>query len=1322
MSTPNNIEEDAVKKSYTKPYGGKHPIPTIKGYREHRKEIEDQYGAPETAQQQPDEDSRPRRAYDSAKGILKGKEDGQYDQNPYPTTNHNERERDHAEDVPNSQQAIQSNNQDDDGSKAGKAKKDDSDGKTATENAAGAIDPRHKRKAMKKKRTGGGREVTDPVTHLPIVIYDQTDRDLQSAPENNPKPGNESRTATGLDGANKSQEQLNSEQKELQRGYNSLQKTFPPPSFQHVEDNLASIYQLALTVGLGAILTLAAFTLLFSRLIATGKYSGWAQLVYFTILLSLLLGAGAFVIFGMRGWLGKKVSEVWDDETWSALREEEKKMLRSDSELPESVQWLNSLLTSVWPLINPDLFASLVDTLEDVMQASLPKVVRMVSVDDMGQGSESIRILGIRWLPTGAASQSVGEDGQLQQPKKNTESDRTSPGDGQQDPSAEGGDNDDEKSAAEKKSEQQKKAAEQEEEAMRAGMEAEEGDFVNMEVAFAYRARSTGKSMSGKAKHAHLYLKFYLPGGIAVPVWVELRGIMGIMRVRMQLTPDPPFFSVCTFTFLGQPKADLSCVPLSKHSLNLMDVPLLSSFVQSAIDAALAEYVAPKSLTLNMKDMLMGEDFKKDCVTRGAVWIYIKQARDFKEGDGGFGPIKGSSDSYVTVSWAKFGKPVAATRIITGDQAPNWHEWSSILVTPDELNAKERLRLQLWDSDKWTADDDLGRVEIDLHDLMNNPKTKNKMCDRKDRLTGEDLEEEMPGTLEWAVGFFEKTRITDQQLQQQTYNDKIHTKEEMKNYIGKLSERKLREAKLDPEHDDELHQQKVQDYKELEDEMMISAPPSKDHPSGILSIQVHNITGLGIDKLNKPKENDQKDGRDDEGDVEGDLPDSYCTIIMNHRKIYKTRTKPKNGKPFFNAGTERFVKDWQTCEIIISCRDSREREDDALLGVVYLPIKELFKHRSQLVDNFPLVGGIGYGRARISLVWRSVELQLPPNLRGWDYGTIEFRGQIKAKGNFPEDLKSHRIKLRTNLGKIKFSAGDNGSWHSRGRNDDDSAFLPVRVRYASALVVEFRKSSIGPDSTPAFAVLWLHDLTDDEEQTETLRVWKGGKDNIKRAESCCDYEGLENDNQKLGEIEITMKFWPGLSGYHKAHANRSQNADVRNVMECLDTINDENMDDLYSDLSSDTDDSDDGTKTDDGSSSKAAQSPEQEAADRRSKKKLRTHTNQTDSDDSNVESSESNGFSKVKAPVTTVKQMASKVADVMTGDSDTKDSGDRGVRAQAKDYRDHRKQLHRKHRGVMQWKGMRSADWAGGKIRRAKSRVEEVFQHSEKGPAIETEV
>lgn len=125
---------------------------------------------------------------------------------------------------------------------------------------------------------------------------------------------------------------------------------------------------------------------------------------------------------------------------------------------------------------------------------------------------------------------------------------------------------------------------------------------------------------------------------------------VGTLRMRLQLCPDPPFFALCTLTLLGQPKADIACKPLTKKGLNIMDLPLISPFITSSIDAALSSFVAPKSLTLDLKDMLIGEDFKKDTLHHGVLIVRIKRGRDFKAGDPGFGPLKhGSSDAYVAV-------------------------------------------------------------------------------------------------------------------------------------------------------------------------------------------------------------------------------------------------------------------------------------------------------------------------------------------------------------------------------------------------------------------------------------------------------------------------------------------------------------------------------------------------------------------------------------------------------------------------------------------------------------------------------------------------
>lgn len=1363
-----DFSEEEHHRRYTNAHSGKHPIPTIKGYREHRKELDDQLNETEEAQQGPEDESKTKRAYDSAKAILKGEDEPGSQHDPYPSTNRNNANRPSMNDGSTSRRhdGPPTPPEDDhapqhaphhDHAEAPSSKKDDKkknkEGKSATETVASTYDPKAKRKAMKKtKRSGGGREVTDPVTHLPIVIHDQTDKDLDNAPENEPEPGQNHRTATGLSGASKNDGDLDWERNHAQQVHNGMQKTFPPPQSERVKGELVAVYQMALFAALGATSILIMLAMLVLRG-PSAHWPGWTITGTALRLLAVggfgLLAVGAVLTVGQ--WLSSKTQEIFDDEVWDAARREERDTVGDDSELPESTQWLNSFLSSVWPLINPDLFSSLVDMIEDVMQASLPKAIKMVSVDDMGQGSEAIRILGVRWLPTGAASQSVDSDGQLQTPDdkdRKTSGDRTDPDNGTQ----QGGGDEADNSVAVSKDDEQSQQQAQDQVDEKEGMEAEEGDFVNMELAFSYRSRSSGKSIRSKAKNAHLYLKFYLPGGIAIPVWVELRGLIAKARLRMQLTPDPPFVQLCTITFLGQPRASLSCVPLSKHNLNLMNVPLISSFVQSAIDAALAEYVAPKSLTLNLKDMLMGEDFKKNTIAKGVIWIYIKRARGFKEGDGGIGPMKGSSDGYVTVSWSKFGKPVATTRVIVDEQAPDWHEYASILVTPEEIDAEEKLRIQLWDSDKWTADDDLGRVELDLKDLMHNNETRNRIHDREDRFTGENSEEKMAGSLTWSVGYFSKTRITDKQLKQQKFNDKIHTKLELKEHISKTAEHKLREAGKTAD-DDEVQQQKAQDYKELEDSMIISTPPMPEYPSGILSIQIHNITGLAMQKLNKKDKEHHDDMQDEEGEDKDDLPDSYCTIVLNHTKVYRTRTKPKNSKPFYNAGTERFVKDWRDCEVMVSVRNSREREDDPLLGLVYLPLRHVFKDRSQVMENYPLVGGMGYGRARISMVWRSVELKLPAELKGWDVGTLEVRAPIRALGDL-DGAMQNRIKIRTNIGKAKLypvsgeenSSAKSGLWQikakkkHRGREaeDEQSVFLAVRRRYASAVILEFRESRLGPDSTPAFAILWLQELPDEEDKKMTLKVWKGGKENLERAEACCGYNGSskgdvevddvekDSEQQVLGEVEVTLRFWRGLSGYHKNYAAKSKNNDLRDVMQCLDTINDEGLVDDGDDDSSDSDSSD---SDDDGPF---------DADEKHRKKKLAVHTNDDDSINSGTDTDGEgknklihagrSGLSDFKKGVKQIPRAPLEgVSTAVTGlvgggGHNDSDDGSRGLRGQVRDYKDHQKSLHRKHRGVMQWRAAREANHLGGKLGRLKGHVSRLFEHGERQPGVETEV
>ncbi|KAJ3516134.1 hypothetical protein NLJ89_g1313 [Agrocybe chaxingu] len=861
--------------------------------------------------------------------------------------------------------------------------------------------------------------------------------------------------------------------------------------------------------------------------------------------------------------------------------------------IPESAQWLNSLLNSLWPIVNPSLFTRVADMLEDSMQATLPKMVDGVRVADIGQGSQSICILGIRRLDAGSAAQDVD------------------------------------------------------------GMKAEEGDFINMEVGLEYRAKeTTAAGIRNRSGNAHLLMEFLVTGGITMPVWVDLTSLLTTVRVRFQFTPNPPFLSLMTLTLLGMPEITMNCNPLTEGFLNVMDVPGLSSWIQSSVDMALEEYIAPRSQTLDLKTLLMGRP-KMDTDAVGVIIITIRRAEGLRSGDGGkfFKSAEGKKgDVYVTIGWSKWGKPLWSTRIISS-AIPIWEETAALLVGPAELNAQENLKLQVWDSDRFTADDLLGNVELPLQLLMTSDNMKNKMIARSDGLLNEKGEE-LPGVIHWECGYFSKT-IFEQHLEH-----KHQDAQEIRAKIEQEAEDKLREAKARDWHaeDGEVEQQKKEDLKEKSDEIVARSKPTAEWPSGILSVRIEQITGLEVDKVRQ-----NGVGEDVEGDEEGDLPSAYCTIIINHQRVYKTRTKMKSNNPFYAAGTEKFIRDWRTTDVIISVRDNRVHELNPVIGVVVLPLRDVFKHNSQFTDSLPLVGGIGYGLMRLSLTFRSVQLQLPKQLLGWDVGTLEIQPQAKASSELPQEYFSDRLVMCTLYSKGKMVPnpdGDGGSGGGWTAKHDKPIRLVVKKRYASCLLIKFRKHAVGPDLTPAFCTLWLKDIPDDEEVTVSLPVRKNADSVLSHSRQNASMD----IGEKVGTLELRVRLWPGLSGYHKYLADHDTN--MADVMEVLDHA---------------------------------------EGSRDRSKELLEDEVEESDTSSSSSLSSDD------------------EERKMLNGGS-AKGST---IAAQLNDLGKRKGELHRKHRGLMQWKATRNVAWIGRGVEKKAGnitgKVKSSFQHHDKEPAIEKE-
>lgn len=293
---------------------------------------------------------------------------------------------------------------------------------------------------------------------------------------------------------------------------------------------------------------------------------------------------------------------------------------------------------------------------------------------------------------------------------------------------------------------------------------------------------------------------------IPIRIWVEISGIVATARVRLQMVEQMPFIRNATVTLTGTPYVNVSAVPLSRALPNVLDLPFVSGFVQSSIAAACQMYTAPQSITMNLAQLLLGDGTKKDTAAVGVLQVTIHHATALAAADS-----NGKSDPYVVAAWSKFGKPMYSTRVMVADLNPVWEETFFLLVTQDEITSEEKLSIQLWDSDAHSADDVLGRVEIDLLQIMKD--AENKIVRRADKMRGFEESENMPGEVHWSYGFYRKVSLESH----------------MKEKADELRSNEEHQEKSTPDMQPTMVDTAVE-------AQALDTPPNPQFPSGVFSI------------------------------------------------------------------------------------------------------------------------------------------------------------------------------------------------------------------------------------------------------------------------------------------------------------------------------------------------------------------------------------------------------------------------------------------------------------------------------------------------------
>jgi len=334
-------------------------------------------------------------------------------------------------------------------------------------------------------------------------------------------------------------------------------------------------------------------------------------------------------------------------------------------------------------------------------------------------------------------------------------------------------------------------------------------------------------------------------------------------------------------------------------------------------------------------------------------------------------------------------------------------------------------------------------------------------------------------------------------------------------------------------------------------------------------------------------------------------------------------------------------------------------------------------------------------------------VKLPKPLLGWDIGTFEFLSDsIFAEGVDNSEFNSMKLKFRAGGSTAKIPRSKENSTEKGVEWPSIGLRLPVRYRYMSPVVIEFQ--SRGVRSKPdAYAIVWLPTIIDNETVDFTLPIYRS--DNTQQlTQNFIEHpEGEERIKiERLGSLKFRGRFKAGLDEDHSKFLSDNDHRETLETFEACVAAGlrtgivkrevgpavEKLATDAYGsppDVDSDSDSDKFIALTGNNGPGKSQGGPGARTdAELEASESIRD-PNVQEEDWSQAFGEDPYSLLRRREGRDSGRNQARPDADG-DQDDDSSESGETGIVGKIKEYKSNQKDLHRKHRGAMQWKPVRT--------------------------------